>query len=144
MVGKRMARYGIIALFALLAACGKPDRAMPLTREHVLHYKEKLVESQNSITAKDREKARTSPEWTARLFAKTFVAPLEEMGYSYDKTIHSFAEKLIEGKMPAGDREVTGLAEGVIVMAKSTEDFAAKNGFISGDTKKLLDKINLK
>ncbi len=142
--GKKIMRCCIVLLFALLAACAKSDRAMPPTRENIQQYKNKLIESQNDITTKDRERARTSPEGAARLFRKTFVEPMEELGFSYDKTVNSFAERIVDGKLPKGDPELKTQVEGIIVMAKSTGDFAVKNGFISGSTKKLLDRINVR
>jgi hypothetical protein len=139
-----LVRSGVVAMLALMLACSKPEQPMPLTKENIVSYRNKLVDSQNALTAKDRENASKSPEGAADLFSRTFVKPMEDMGYSYDKTIRLYAHDIVDGKIPVGDPDVKTLAEGVVLMAKMTGDVALKNGFITEETKKLLDRINLK
>jgi hypothetical protein len=133
----------LVAIIALLSACSKADGEMPLTRENLLSYRTKLVESQNAITSADREKSKSSVEGSVRLFKATFVKPMEELGYSYDKTVHAYAETVASGKLPQ-DPETKAQTEGMVMMAKSTGDFAVKNGLISGETKRVLDSIPMK
>jgi len=143
-VRKNMERACIVLLLVMTAACGKTDReAMPITRENILVYQEKLVESQDTITGREKQAVHESPEKAAKVFRKTFVAPLEEMGYDYDRTVRAIAQALLDGTVPGNDPEVRAMAEGVIVMAKGTEPFAVKHGFISPETKKVLDHINV-
>jgi len=142
---KKVATAGaLLCLVLSVAGCGKSDRAMPLTKENVMAYREKLVGSRDEITMKDRQEAQKSLHGTRRLFAQTFVAPMEKLGYSYDMTVRSFAEKLEKGELASGDPETRTQVEGFILMAKSTADFAVKNGFISLETKKVLDRVHEK
>ena len=141
---KILARSAAVALLALMLACSKSDQPMPLTKENIQSYRDKLVESQNALTTKDREKARNSAEGEAELFSRTFVKPMEDLGYNYDKTIRLYAGSIVEGKIPARDPETKTMAEGLVLMAKMTEDVALKNGFITDETKKMLDRINVK
>jgi len=145
-MGKRHKLVGGVLLCLALAAagCGKADKAMPVAKEAITAYRGKLVESRDRITAKDRDQAGKSPDGTKKLFAQTFVEPMEKLGYSYDKTVRQFAESLEQGKLAASDPETRTQVEGFLLMAKSTGDYAANNGFITPETKQALDRIHTK
>jgi len=134
----------LYAAITLLCACSKADQPMPLTKENIMSYRSKLVAARDKMTAKDRETAQKSLDGSKKLFAQTFVEPMQELGFSYDQTVKSCAEGLEQGKLKDADQETRTEVEGFLVMAKSVDEFAAKNGFISADTKKSLDRIQLK
>jgi len=131
----------LLCLVAAAGGCGKSDKVMPITKDNINSYRNKLVQSRDKMTVKDREEAKKSREGSKKLFAQTFVEPLEELGFSYDKTVKATAEKMVEGKMADVDPETRQQAQGLVLMAKSTSDFAVQNGFIALDTKKVLDRV---
>ncbi|NMC74146.1 MAG: hypothetical protein GYA56_07290 [Geobacteraceae bacterium] len=104
---------------------------VPLSTENLQPYGDKLVGLQNTSTTKEMKDAVSSRNGARRLFAKTSVKPMEDLGCSHGKTIRSFAEKLAGGGIPKDDPELKAMTEGALLMAKSTAEFAASKGFLS-------------
>lgn len=137
----------LIVLFgvclSLSCGCSRHDKPMPLTKDNVRNYIEAMGAAIRTTNPKDVEEAKGSTQKQKEMFYRSFVEPLEKMGYSYDKTVGDLASKLLTKTLHTSDAEMTVMTSDVLAFAKNTREISFKLGFISKETKDLLDQVSL-
>lgn len=133
--------FGVCVFLA--CGCSKPSKPMPLTKENVTAYIQKANEAMKNISPKEVEEAKGNPAKQKELFRRSFVEPMEKMGYSYDKTISDIAKGLLDKSMRTTDTAMTIMVSNLLAFAKNTRETTLQYGFISKETKELLDKVSL-
>lgn len=128
---------------SLSCGCSKPDKPMPLTKENVANYMQKMEAVTKSITSKEVEEAKGNPDKQKIMYYKMFVEPMEMMGYSYDKTIGVIATQVLAKSLRTTDSVMTMMVSDMLALAKNSRAPAYQFGFISKETKELLDQISL-
>ena len=128
---------------SLLCGCSKHDKPMPLTKENVTHYMQNMEAAIKSITAKEVEEAKGNPDKQKKMYYKMFVEPMEKMGYSYDKTISVIANQVLAKTLRTTDSNMTMMVSDLLAFAKNSRTAASQYGFISKETKELLDQVSL-
>lgn len=96
-----------------------------------------------STDPKEYEAARGDANKLKQLFYKTYVEPMEKMGYSYDKTISDIASNVLAKTLRTADTAMTVMLSDLLTFAKDTRGAAYEYGFISIETKELLDQVSL-
>jgi hypothetical protein len=128
---------------SLLCSCSSHDKPMPLTKENVANYMQKMEAVIKSITSKEAEEAKGSPDKQKQMYYKMFVEPMEKMGYSYDKTISVIATLVLAKTLRTTDSVMTMMVSDLLALAKNSRATAYQYGFISKETKELLDQVSL-
>jgi ribonucleotide reductase alpha subunit len=128
---------------SLSCGCSKPDKPMPLTKEKVANYMQNMETAIKSITSKEVEEAKGNPDKQKQMYYKTFVEPMEKMGYSYDKTISVIATQVLAKSLRTTDSVMTMMVSDLLALAKNSRAPAYQFGFISKETKELLDQVSL-
>lgn len=128
---------------SLSCGCSKPDKPMPLTKENVSNYMQKMQAVMKSTDPREVEEARKNPEKQKEVFYKSFIEPMEKMGFSYDKTISDLANKVLAKDLRSIDPAIAMIASDMLSFAKNTRETTLQHGFISKETKELLDKVSL-
>lgn len=127
----------------LSCGCSKPDKPMPLTKENVTDYMRKTDAVIKSTNPKEFEEAKGDADKQKKLFYQSFIEPMEKMGYSYDKTISDISNKVLTKTLRTPDTATTIIVSDLLAFAKNTRETAYKHGFISKETKELLDQVSL-
>lgn len=134
----------MLILLLVLSCIGftgcKGGREMPATSENIMNYLNKVDLAQKSVTPAEDEKAKTDEKASEQLIAKVLVTPMTEMGFDYDKTINSYARKVLEKNLP-GDPRVQQMMIQTLEIANGVKEIIVKNGYITNDTKVLLDQL---
>src|SRR6266540_1449720 len=128
---------------SLWCGCSKPDKPMPLTKENVSNYMLKMEATMKSTTPKEYEEANGNATKQKEVFYKCFVEPMEKMGYSYDKTVSDVASKVLSKTLRTTDSAMTVMVSDLLTFAKDTRESGYRLGFISKETKELLDQVSL-
>ena len=128
---------------SLSCGCSKPDKPMPLTKENVANYMQKMETSIKSTNPKEYEEAKGNPKKLKEVFYKSFIEPMEKMGYSYDKTISGIANQVLAKTLRTTDSAMTIMVSDLLAFAKNSRATAYQFGFISKETKELLDQVSL-
>jgi hypothetical protein len=116
---------------------------MPLTKENMTAYMQTVEATLKSTNPKEVEEARGNPAREKELFHRSVVEPMEKMGYSYDKTIGDIANKVLAGNLRTTDTVMTIMVSDTLAFAKNMRESAYQYGFISKETKELLDRVSL-
>ena len=137
----------LIVLFgvclSLSCGCSKPDKPMPLTKENLTQYLRNTQAVTKRTDPKEYETAKGDPNKQKMVFYKFYVKPMETMGYSYDKTISDMAGKFLAKTLLTTDPAFSMELSDLLTFAKDTREAAYQLGFISVDTKGLLDQVSL-
>lgn len=142
----RLSRLLLLLGICASLACGcssKPDKPMPLTKENVASYMQKMAEIAKGTSPKKLAEAQGSPDKQKKMFYKSFIEPMESMGYSYDKTVGDLAARVLARNIPGTDTATTMMTSDLLAFAKNTREAAYQHGFISKETKELLDQVSL-
>lgn len=139
--GKVLLLTGVWALS--LVGCGKKEAPMPLTSENVATYERNIEVAVKGINPKDLADVKGDQEKKKRVMYLCFIKPLEQMGYSYDKTIGDLAGKLLTKNLVTPDSATTMKVSDMLTFAKNSRETELKFGFISQDTKQQLDRVAL-
>ncbi len=131
------------AVVTSLSGCSKSEKAMPITRENVTSYMQRVDSAVKGATQAEYMAARTDTAKQKELFYRSFVKPMNDMGYGYDRTIYAMTSKVLKKEMPVTDGQMAPLVGDMVVLARFTKEAAFKYGFISTDTKALLEKLNV-
>ncbi|HTG81152.1 MAG TPA: hypothetical protein VL949_04365 [Geobacteraceae bacterium] len=138
----RLLMVAVVSL-SVLFGCSKASKPMPLTKENVVTYMQKMGTAAKNSTPKDIEEAQGNTGKQKDLYYTSFVEPLEKMGYSYDKTIGAIASQLLAKTLRTPDTETTVMLSDLLAFAKNSRGIAFRFGFISKETKELLDQVSL-
>jgi hypothetical protein len=128
---------------SLSCGCSKPDKPMPLTKENIANFTQKMQAAIKSTNPKEFEEAKGNPDKQKKMFYKMFIEPMERMGYSYDKTISVIANQLLAKTLRTTDSDMTVMVSDLLAFAKNSRATAFQYGFISKETKELLDQVSL-
>ncbi len=128
---------------SLSCGCSKPDNPMPLTKENVVNYTQKMQTAIKNTNPKEFEEAKGNLDKQKKIFYKMFVEPIEKMGYSYDKTISVIANLVLAKTLRTTDSAMTIMVSDLLSFAKNSRTTAFQYGFISKETKELLDQVSL-
>lgn len=128
---------------SLSCGCSKPNKPMPLTKENVANYMQKMETAIKSTNPKEYEEAKGNPNKQKEVFNKSFIEPMEKMGYSYDKTISVIANQVLAKTLRTTDSAMTIMVSDLLAFAKNSRAAAYQYGFISKETKELLDQVSL-
>lgn len=137
----------IMALFSM-AACQKDNGAhtagaMPINADNIEKYVASVVEVQN--VGGDAQKPwpeRGTPEFF-EMYRKTFVAPMDAMGFNYDNTMMAGALTVVEGRVPEGDMRLNVALTALLYMPREMRKELASEGIISSDTAGVLEAVQL-
>lgn len=136
-------RLLVLGVCLALCGCGKPTKPMPLTKENVAAYMQKMETAVKSITPKEYEEAKGNTARQKELYYRTFVEPMEKMGYSYDKTIGVISSQVLSKTLRTTDTAMTVMVSDLLAFAKNSRMTSFNYGFISKETKDLLDQVSL-
>lgn len=137
---KMMLLSGAFALS--LGGCGKPNAAMPLTQNNVTQYRQQMEAAIKATTPQQFAETNGNPEKQKKVMYNCFIAPVEKLGFSYDKTIGDIAGKVLAKNLQTPDSATTDMVRDMLVFAKNARETELKHGFISQQTKGLLDKVS--
>lgn len=146
---KRIARViataGICA--ALLCGCTsntvREKDPMPFTKNAIVQYMQKSNAVVKATNPAEVLASKGNPEKQKELMYKCYIQPMEACGYNYDKTITNLCKALLAKRVNFPDMETTIMFSDLLTFAKDTRDFEFKSGFISQETKDLLDKASV-
>lgn len=128
----------------LLSGCGKSGKAMPLTKENLTEYQHKVEAAVKSTTPREFKECGRDPLQQKKVIYLCIVEPIEQMGYSYDKTIADLAGKVLAKDLGRPDQATAVMLGKMLRFAGGAREMEYQLGFISGDTKLLLDRVNLR
>lgn len=144
-----MARMALIILALLvLAACQRDGSvhtagAMPMNAENIERYISSVVEVQGAGGAKPAPwPERGTPEFFD-MYRKTFVAPMNKMGFNYDNTILAGALTVVEGRTPEDDMRLSVAITALLYMPIELRKELVSEGIISPETAGVLDAVQL-
>lgn len=149
--GKRIRKAATFILMAALAVgCAKSapisltkSEPMPLTKENILAYMQSMNQHGQGITVKEAEEAKGDEKKQAEVIRKMLVAPMEEMGYSYDATIRAAATKIVEKDYSATDYEMLSMLSTFMMMPAKMADKLVQFNIILPETRDVLQKIKM-
>ena len=128
---------------SLACGCSKHDKPMPLTKENITNYMQKIATAIKSTDPKEFEATKGNRNKLKQMYHKTYIEPLEKMGYSYDKTISVIANQVLLKTLRTSDSDMTMMFSDLLAFAKNSRATAYQFGFISKETKELLDQVSL-
>ncbi len=128
-------------ILAFFPGCSKQQKAMPITQKNVAEYMQGVDKAVKGINPSEYAATKGDEAKHKEMFYRTFIKPMNDLGYDYDKTIHAIAEKVLKREIPATDVQMTRLIGDMIVLGRFTKDGAFKHGYITKETKELLEKI---
>jgi hypothetical protein len=125
-----------------LAGCDKANTAMPLTQNNVTQYRQQMEAAIKATTPQQFAEINGNPEKQKKVMYHCFIAPVEKLGFSYDKTISDIADKVLAKDLQTPDSATTEMVRDMLVFAKNARETELKHGFITQQTKGLLDKVS--
>ena len=139
-----MNRFQLAVLFIclgiLFTACSKQDQAMPITKKNLNKYFKAADESVQNFMAEEKanETVKMNDAQKAEFLTKILVKPIEEMGYSYDKTIAAAAQMIISKDYPSDDLEFQLALSKLLEVPGQRKLFFYEHKLISEETRNLL------
>lgn len=134
---KTVALICMLTAFAVSAGCSKSGSAMPAEKDILGKY---LNQTAKNVSAESNKNTGNDEMAQRKFVTDAIVKPMEELGYSYDKTINNFAKQLLARNMP-NDLELVTNINDILIFANQVKELSLKNGQITIETKGLLDQL---
>lgn len=125
----------------MMSACSKTDKnVMPITKENLTKYSQAVASKQKSYTRDMMIKIASSKEAMMAMVKDAYVAPMQELGYSYDLTIRDAADQISKDEI-SQDIQMTVLT--MVIIPYQMRDDMLKEGIITAETRDALTAIHL-
>lgn len=131
-----------IGVGMLFTACSKQDEAMPLTKKSLHEYFQAADKAGRSFTAEEKETGKNNDAVRLELLKKVLVKPIENRGYSYDRTIRAAAQMVINKQYPPDDLEFQLALSKLLQVPGQRKLYFYEHKLISEETRNLLILAN--
>jgi hypothetical protein len=129
----------------MLAGCGFKDEPMPLTKANIDKYMERVNRAAAKMQEKQaevgEEKFLADEKMRDEFVRIVLVVPMNDTGYSYDKTINAIARRFLNTDLPPMGWEQYSMLFSVIKPAVQVRQTLLNNRHISPETSDMLIKV---